>query len=104
MAAMVGNMMAASQQGTKGVTIANMLMQLYKQKRLGQHVKDDKSFSLGFLTLNLPFVDRADGNKYHCVLELALYVCSEEELAKLHGNNMMDLELNTVTKKLNEGC
>ena len=39
-------------------------------------------------------------NKYHCALELALYVCSEEELAKLQGNNIMDLELNSLTKNI----
>ena len=97
-AAMVGSMTAARQQGAKGVTIANMLRQLYKQKQLSQHVKDDKSFASG--SLNLPFVDRADRNKYHCALELALYVCSEEELAKLRSNNMIDLELHTLTKKI----
>ena len=95
---MVGSMTAASQQAAKRVTIANILAQLYKQKRLGRHVKDDKSFTLG--SLNLPFVDRADVNKYHCALELALYVCSDEELAKLRGNDITELELNSLTKKI----
>ena len=53
---------------SRGVTIAKILTQLYKQKQLSQHVKDDHSFTSG--SLNLLFVDRADRNNYPCALEI----------------------------------
>ena len=62
-AAMLGSMMAASQLTAKGVTIANMLMQLHKQKGLGQHDKDNKSFAAG--SLILLFVDRGANTTVH---------------------------------------